>query len=115
LQDIFSYLQHFLHEESGSYGVDGKHWGKSQDVLASMQGFANYVHMVNPEKGAELQARVRALVARHGLQVRPTPYRKPAKSSANQTEVPATNAEQAAESSVVAFQEKKPKNWWKMW
>jgi retron-type reverse transcriptase len=95
-------------------GPEGKHWGRSTDVLASMQGFANYVHMVNPEKGAEFQARVRALIARHGLQYRPTPYRKPATSFANQTKTNRLEPDVQAPP-VDAIQEKKPKNWWKMW
>jgi RNA-directed DNA polymerase len=93
-------------------GIEGKHWGKSQDVLASMQGFANYVFMVNPEKGAEFQTRVRALIAKHGLQYRPVKRRTIAEMKANQAPVNAPVAESpAAEDG----QEKKPKNWWKMW
>jgi len=34
-------------------GPEGKRWGNSEDVIASIQGFANFVAMVNPEKGAE--------------------------------------------------------------
>jgi RNA-directed DNA polymerase len=99
-------------------GVEGKHWGRSQDVLASMQGFANYVFMVNPEKGAEFQTRVRALIAKHGLQYRPVKRRTIAELSANQPAVGSNAVEPspAVESSPVEeTQEKKPKNWWKMW
>ena len=34
-------------------GLEGKHWGNSPDLIAAIQGFANFVAMVNPEKGAE--------------------------------------------------------------
>lgn len=34
-------------------GLQGKHWGNSQDtgIILAVQGFANFVNMVNPEKG----------------------------------------------------------------
>ncbi len=34
-------------------GPAGKHWGHSSDLFAAVQGFANFVAMLNPEKGAE--------------------------------------------------------------
>jgi RNA-directed DNA polymerase len=34
-------------------GLEGKHWGNSADVIAAIQGFANFVAMVNPQKGAK--------------------------------------------------------------
>lgn len=42
-------------------GLEGKHWGNSTDVMASIKGFANFVAMVNPEKGAEFQEEVRRI------------------------------------------------------
>lgn len=42
-------------------GLEGKHWGNSTDVIASIQGFANFVAMVNPKKGAEFQEQVRRI------------------------------------------------------
>jgi retron-type reverse transcriptase len=39
-------------------GPEGKRWGNSEDVIASIQGFANFVAMVNPEKGAEFLEQV---------------------------------------------------------
>ncbi len=42
-------------------GPEGKHWGNSSDVMASIQGFANFVAMVNPEKGAEFQEQIRQI------------------------------------------------------
>ncbi|MBS1810406.1 MAG: RNA-directed DNA polymerase [Acidobacteria bacterium] len=59
-------------------GPDGKHWGKSPDVIASLKGFANYLQMVDPEKAAEYQKRVHALIEKHGLQPSQFTYRNPA-------------------------------------
>lgn len=42
-------------------GLEGKRWGNSSDLMAAIQGFANYVAMVNPEKGAKLQQQVRLI------------------------------------------------------
>jgi RNA-directed DNA polymerase len=35
-------------------GLTGKSWGSSSDLIAAINGYANYVAMVNPSKGAEL-------------------------------------------------------------
>jgi RNA-directed DNA polymerase len=42
-------------------GLEGKHWGDSQDLLAAITGYANFVAMVNPEKGLELQKQVQQI------------------------------------------------------
>ncbi|MDF5713522.1 MAG: reverse transcriptase family protein [Rhizonema sp. NSF051] len=34
-------------------GLEDKHWGNSPNVIAAISGFANFVAMVNPDKGAE--------------------------------------------------------------
>ena len=47
-------------------GPAGKHWGNTNNVMAAIEGFANYVAMVDPEKGAGWQSRVRAIIEKHG-------------------------------------------------
>ena len=42
-------------------GLEGKHWGNTTDVMAAIQGFANFVKMVNPAKGAEFLAQVQRI------------------------------------------------------
>ncbi len=42
-------------------GFQGKHWGNSHDTLAAITGFANFVAMVNPEKGAEFQQQLQRI------------------------------------------------------
>ena len=42
-------------------GSEGKQSGSSPDVMVSIQGFANFVAMVNPEKGAQFQEQVQRL------------------------------------------------------
>lgn len=48
-------------------GADAAQFGKG-NILASIQGFANYVLMVNPEKGGALKAQVNAILAKPELQ-----------------------------------------------
>jgi hypothetical protein len=47
-------------------GPEGKRWGASPDVIASLRGFANYVFMVDPERGRKLRERALALSAARG-------------------------------------------------
>ncbi|MDY6803738.1 MAG: reverse transcriptase family protein [Cyanobacteriota bacterium] len=47
-------------------GPDGKRWGNTDNVLAAIEGFANFVAMVNPDKGMELVARVKRIKERYG-------------------------------------------------
>jgi retron-type reverse transcriptase len=42
-------------------GPEGKRWGNSEDAIASIQGFANFVAMVNPEKGAKFLEQVQRI------------------------------------------------------
>lgn len=42
-------------------GPEGKHWGNSTNVMTAIEGFANFVAMVNPEKGEELIAQVKRI------------------------------------------------------
>ncbi|NUO00441.1 MAG: RNA-directed DNA polymerase [Saprospiraceae bacterium] len=48
-------------------GLSAADFGKGQ-VLESIQGFANYVWMINPEKGAALKAQVKNILAKPELQ-----------------------------------------------
>lgn len=47
-------------------GPAGKRWGRSPDVIASIEGFANFVTMVDAEKGKALQEQVQRIIDRHG-------------------------------------------------
>ena len=48
-------------------GPEGKSWGSGPNVLAAIEGFANFVAMVDPERGGELRRRVRAILDRHRM------------------------------------------------
>ena len=63
--------------QTGKDGPAGKTWGASPDVFASAIGYANFVRMVDPAKGAELLARAKELAAKHGWQPKKRPPPKP--------------------------------------
>ncbi len=47
-------------------GLEGKHWNGSDNLLASIRGYANHIHSVNPEIGADLAKRTEAVLKKHG-------------------------------------------------
>lgn len=92
-------------------GPSGKSWGHSQDVIASIQGFANFVYMVNPEKGAELQQRVRSIIEKYDWQPAKFNPRTAAKSSTIKKDGSAPSSETEADKTPASA----PKKWWKLW
>ncbi len=42
-------------------GIEGKRWGNSHDVMAAIQGYANFVAMVNPQKAAQFQVQIQRI------------------------------------------------------
>lgn len=92
-------------------GPAGKTWGGASDVIAAVEGFANYVAMVNPEKGAPLQASARALVAKHGKHPQPKPRRKAVEATPAGDAPGAATPPGGAEADAPA----KKKPWWKLW
>ncbi|HMW02748.1 MAG TPA: reverse transcriptase domain-containing protein [Acidobacteriota bacterium] len=97
-------------------GPEGKRWGNSKDVIASIQGFANYVAMVNPEKGAEFQAQVKAIIQKYGWQ-RPASHQKRPLVSESQSPGPASAPEPEVPSPVTPAPESSKSNdkkWWKL-
>ncbi|MEM7234989.1 MAG: reverse transcriptase family protein, partial [Planctomycetota bacterium] len=91
-------------------GPAGKHWGDSADVIESIEGFANFVAMVDAEKGTEFQKRVRAIVDRYGKRRPPRAQRPRWKPRAPEPKVTAEN-----ESAAQKPEAKKKKPWWKFW
>jgi retron-type reverse transcriptase len=91
-------------------GPVGKQWGRSPDVIASLQGYANFVYMVNPEKGAELQRRVRAVAEKYGWE--PTKVVRPAPSKGARQSQPDTASPQSETAQPTPARKKW---WWKLW
>lgn len=117
-------------------GPAGKRWGRSPDTIASIEGFANFVAMVDGEKGKALQEQVQRIIDRHGRGGRRIDRQRP-RWQPPRILVAAVVDEQAAqvaatpvEAEVVAGVQvspgrsgqnrgagtvRKPKPWWKFW
>lgn len=104
----FRALLHQLEKE----GAAGKTWGNpSADLLSSMEGYANFVKMVDAEKGQKLKAQVEAIVRK----LEPTLPKRVRKSYPKKqppVAYPGTNTTQAPTD---APKEPPGKAWWKMW
>jgi RNA-directed DNA polymerase len=53
-------------------GWAGKKWGNSDNIVNSVVGYANFVAMVNPEKGKAFQEEIKALLAKFPYQKQST-------------------------------------------
>ncbi|MFN3202618.1 MAG: reverse transcriptase family protein [Bradymonadia bacterium] len=120
-------------------GPEGKSWGaEGAPLFASLQGYADFVYMVDPQRGGPLREKVLELRHRHG--VSPAPRPAAAQPAATQAAAPAAPtapsappaesgdlndlirqfsgdeekpAEQSSESSSES-EEDKDKKWWKL-
>jgi RNA-directed DNA polymerase len=68
-RDTLRRFRALLHQIEAN-GPEGKSWGAGGNVLLSAAGFARFVHMVAPEKGAPLLAQTDALADKHSKQPR---------------------------------------------
>jgi retron-type reverse transcriptase len=75
-----------LHQAENN-GLENLHWGNSPDLVASLRGYANFVFMVDKEKGYIFQQQVRQIIEKYDWEPQPNPY--------------------------IPKQEEKP--WWKIW
>ena len=46
-------------------GLSGKKWGHSSDLMGAIEGFANYVYMVNPDKGSQFLDQIKRIKQKH--------------------------------------------------
>ena len=79
-------------------GLEGLFWGNSPDLIAALKGYANFVFMVDKEKGFIFQSQVKRIVEKYDW--KPQPPRFVAKKQTDQIEI---------------TEEKKDKPWWKLW
>jgi RNA-directed DNA polymerase len=94
-------------------GPAGKHWGPSPHVMSSIEGFANFVAMVDEEKGRALQAHVRAIHTRHGRGPAFTVTREQWTPKTVDPPESATASKDSSTTTVAPKKKKKP--WWKFW
>jgi retron-type reverse transcriptase len=86
-------------------GPDGKRWGHSDNLFASILGFSSYVAMVDPDKGKDLLTRTKQLATQYGYSATICPAPSPIPDSdPNDVDSPAQS--EATETK---------EDWWKLW
>ena len=84
-------------------GWKDQQWGKAIHLINAVEGYINYVAMVNPEKGAQFKKSLVAIISKHGKPEieKPTPIEKETLIAPPVLEEPKTIVE-----------DQKPENWW---
>ncbi|CAM4110317.1 MULTISPECIES: retron St85 family RNA-directed DNA polymerase [Flavobacterium] len=84
-------------------GWKDQQWGKAIHLINAVEGYINYVAMVNPEKGAQFKKSLVAIISKHGKPEieKPTPIEKEKLIVPPVLEEPKTIVE-----------DQKPGNWW---
>jgi len=80
-------------------GLEGKSWNGSDNLLAAIGGYANFIQMVNPTKGAILMPRVKTILKKYEFK--------------HEIKYPKKVEPNEADSKVIDKKVKKP--WWKFW
>lgn len=95
-----------LHQIEKS-GVEGKHWNASPNFLASIKGYAHFIHQVDPVKGKVYLERVNKILATHNFK-HEIVFKSKAQLAKKDSKVISSNGV-----NVVNGVAKKP--WWKFW
>lgn len=82
-------------------GLDGLRWGNSPDLIAALKGYANFVLMVDKEKGHAFQQQVRRIAEKYDWKPAPPRF------------TPKKAVELIEENAEIPTKEEKP--WWKLW
>jgi retron-type reverse transcriptase len=88
-----------LHQAENK-GLENLRWGNSPDLIAALRGYANFVFMVDKEKGYAFQQQVRRIIEKYDWKPQP-PRFTPKKAKAVEQASPAPPEEE--------------KPWWKLW
>ena len=97
-------------------GPAGKRWGQSPNVMSSIEGFANFVAMVDPDKGGALQSQVRALNSQHGTgQMRYVARQRWVSRETANGDQPNTVTPESSAAAPTPEPKQRKKPWWKFW
>lgn len=91
-------------------GPEGKRWGQAKDLFSALLGYANFVQMVDAEKGAKFKAKVQMLREKY----RPAVAEIAPEMVAPTPETVVIN-EVTAETEAPSAPPKPEKKWWKLW
>ena len=84
-------------------GWKDQQWGKAIHLINAVEGYINYVFMVNPEKGIVLKEKLKTIINKHGL-----PHIEKTSIPEKVTEIPIPVVAEIKE----VLTENKPENWW---
>ncbi len=87
-------------------GPEGKVWGNGDNLMRSIVGYANYINMVNPQKGRELCERAQQLAKKYGTG---------SHSSVVAVQPEKRTVQEPQSSEPIIEENKKDKEWWKLW
>lgn len=93
-------------------GIQGKKWGNSPDILASIQGYANFVAMVDARKGQAFQVQVKQIIEK----IEPDFRKRPRKTYSSK--LPEATLQSIVETNLqfdVSAIANPKKPWWKLW
>lgn len=94
-------------------GPEGRHWNHAPDLFAAIHGYASFVFMVNPEKGAPLLEQTKRILEKYRWKQK---VRHPAKGYTMPDHRPEPRANAAQDSTLATASEPpKKKPWWKFW
>ena len=97
----------FLYQLEKDGTAVGKRWGQSTDMFASALGFAQYVYMVQPEKGKKLLAQTKAVIKKVQPDYQPRQFVYTPKKQLDKVSDMETLVEEGAQMD--------KKAWWKFW
>lgn len=80
-------------------GLENLRWGNSPDVVAALKGYANFVFMVDKEKGFVFQSQVKRIIEKYDWKPQPPKFVPKKKAGKNEP--------------VAETKDEKP--WWKLW
>lgn len=97
-------------------GLSGKTWGKG-NIVASMEGYANFVMMVKPEQGRALKAKLAAILSRADIKAEAQAmWKNEEQAGAEASQEASQVTSQASQASQAAPQGKKENEdpWWRV-
>lgn len=87
-------------------GPEGKSWNSNPNVLPAIKGYANFVNMVNPQKGAKLLEQVKNIWEKEDYKAVHIIPKKEVKEEKSSNNIATNSSEEAP---------KEEKSWWKLW
>lgn len=101
-------------------GPEGKHWGDSPHVISAIVGYANFIMMVDPEKGRRFQEQISRIIEKWGLGETNNTQRTRWVDPSHPSQSASLSSGNGKDGNKSAGKQTKPpqsdnKPWWKLW